>query len=153
MEATNIFNTHKYLAIDNNDNSILIKGNFYSHKKMVLNSELYEYITKIFRKEKGYFETVKETEELVVYTVFSPTDYRFQMVQFQTGEETYEQVPAFVSKKMKETYDGEEYDTINCFFYGEVSYRSYPSILYKGKKFHHFKTLGENGHQFFFLKE
>lgn len=153
MFVTDIFNLKEHSAIDNGDGSILVKGDFYSLKTMVLDGVLYKYSTKIFRKEKGIFETLTETEELVVYTVFSPTDYRFQMVDFQSGEETYEQVPAFVSNMMKETYDGEEYDSINCFFYGEVSYRVKPKILYKGKKLLHFNCIGENGHQFFFPRE
>jgi hypothetical protein len=153
IEATDISGKKKHSAIDNGDGNILVKGNFYSRETMVLDSELYEYSTKIFRKEEGYFERLTKTTELVVYTVFSPTDYHFKMVQFQTGEETYKQVPAFVSNTMKETIDGEEYDAINCFFYGEVSYRVKPSVLYKGKKLQHFKFIGKNGHQFFFPRE
>lgn len=153
MEATDIFDKKKHSAIDNGDGSILVKGDFYSHKTMVLDSELYEYSTKIFREEEGYFESLTKTTEFVVYTVFSPTDYRFKMVDFQTDEETYVKKPAFVSKMMKETYDGEEYDAIKCFFYGEASFRVKPSILFNGKKLLHFNCIGENGHQFFFPKE
>ena len=153
MEATDIFGKKKHSAIDNGDGNILVKGDFYSRATMVLDSELYKYSTKIFREEEGCFETLTKTTELVVYTVFSPTDYRFQMVDFQTGEETYEKKPAFVSKMMKETYDGEKYAAINCFFYGEASCRRVPSILFKGKQLQHFKILGENGHQFFFPRE
>ena len=153
MEATDIYGKTKYSAIVNGDRSILVKGDFYSRETMVLDSELYRYSTKIFREEEGCFRTLTKTTEHVVYTVFSPTDYHFKMVQIQTGEETYKQVPAFVSNTMKETYNGEEYDAINCFFYGEVSYRVNPSVLYKGKKLQHFKYIGENGHQFFFQKE
>ena len=153
IEATDISGKKKHSAIDNGDGNILVKGNFYSRETMVLDSELYEYSTKIFRKEEGYFERLTKTTELVVYTVFSPTDYHYQMVDFQTDEETYEKKPAFVSKMMKETYDGEEYDAINCFFYGEASFRVKPSILFKCKKLQHFNCIGENGHQFFFPKE
>ena len=153
MEATDISGKNKHSVIDNGDGSILVKGDFYSQKTIVLDGVLYLYSTKIFREEEGYFENLTKTTELVVYTVFLPTDYRFQMVDFQTGEETYEKKPAFISKMMKETYEGEEYDAINCFFYGEVSYRVKPSVLYKGKKLQHFKCIGENGHQFFFPKE
>ena len=152
MQSTDIFDQKKHSAIDNGDGSILVKGDFYSRETMVLDSELYKYRTKIFREEEGCFGTLMKTTELVVYTVFSPTDYRFQMVDYQTNEETYEKKPAFVSKMMKETYDGEEYDAINCFFYGASS-RLEPSILYKGKKLQHFKCIGDNGHQFFFPKE
>lgn len=153
MEATDIFDRCKYSAINNSDGNILVKGDFYSRATMVLDSELYKYSTKIFREEEGCFGTLTKTTELVVYTVFSPTDYRFQMVDFQTDEKTYEKKPAFVSKMMKETYDGEEYDAINCFFYGEASFRVKPSILFKGKKLLHFNCIGENGHQFFFPRE
>jgi hypothetical protein len=153
MKATDISGKKKHSAIGNGDGSILVKGDFYSRKTMVLDSELYKPSTKIFREEEGYFESLTKTTELVVYTVFSPADYRFQMVDFQTDEETYEKKPAFVSKIMKETYDGEEYDTINCFFYGEASFCVKPSILYKGKKLQHFNYIGENGHQFFFPRK
>jgi hypothetical protein len=153
MEATDISGKKKHSAIDNGDGNIRVKGDFYSRETMVLDSELYKYSTKIFIEEEGYFESLTKTTELVVYTVFSPTDYRFQMVDFQSDEETYEKKPAFVSKMMKETYDGEEYDAINCFFYGEASCRMKPSILFKGKQLQHFKILGENGHQFFFPRE
>lgn len=153
MLVTDIFNLKEHSAIDNGNGSILVKGDFYSHETMVLDGVLYKYNTKIFRKEKSIFETLTENEKLVVYTVFSPTDYRFQMVNLQTGEKTYEQVPAFVSNMMKETYDGEEYDAINCFFYGKVSYRVKPKIVYKGKNLLYFNCIGENGHQFFFPKK
>ena len=153
MEATDISGKKKHSAIDNGDGNIRVKGDFYSRATMVLDSELYKYSTKIFREEEGCFETLTKTTELVVYTVFSPTDYRFQMVDFQSDEETYEKKPVFVSKMMKETYDGEEYDAINCFFYGEASCRMKPSILFKGKQLQHFKILGENGHQFFLPRE
>ena len=153
MEATDISGKKKHSVIDNGDGSILVKGDFYSRATMVWNGELYKPSTKIFKKEKGCFGSLEETEELVVYTVFSPTNYRFQMVDFQTGEETYEKKPAFVSKMMKETYEGEEYDAINCFFYGEVSYRIHPMIRFKGKKLIYVKCIGENGHQFFFPRE
>ena len=83
MQATDIFNQKKHSAIDNGDGSILVKGDFYSRKTMVFDSELYKYSTKIFREEEGYFGTLTKTTELVVYTVFSLTDYRFQMVQFR----------------------------------------------------------------------
>ncbi len=153
MEATDISGKKKYSAIDNGDGSILVKGDFYSRKTMVLDSELYKPSTKIFKEEEGCFESLTKTTELVVYTVFSPADYRFQMVDFQTDEETYEKKPAFVSKMMKETYDGEKYDSINCFFYGEVSYRIQPMILFKDKKLIHVKCIGDNGHKFFFPKK
>ena len=42
---------------------------------MVLDSELYEYSTKILIEE-GCFENLRKTTELAVYTFFSPTDYR-----------------------------------------------------------------------------
>jgi hypothetical protein len=153
MEATDISGKKKHSAIDNGDGSILVKGDFYSRKTMVLDSKLYKPSTKIFREEEGYFEGLTKTTELVVYTVFSPADYRFQMVDFQTGEETYEKKPAFVSKMMKETYEGEEYDAINCFFYGEVPYRIHLMIRFNGKKLISLKYIGENGHQFFFPRE
>ena len=153
MQSTDILDQKKHSAIDNGDGSILVKGDFYSRKTMVLDSVLYMYSTKTLKEEKRCFESLTKTTELVVYTVFSPTDYCFKMVDFQTSEETYEKKPAFVSKMMKETYEGEEYDTINCFFYGKVSYRLKPSVLYKGKKLQHFKGIGDNGYQFFFPKE
>ena len=153
MYATDISGKKKHSAIDNGDESILVKGDFYSLETMVFDSKLYKYRTKIFKEERGCFKSLTKTTELVVYTVFSPTDYRFQMVDFQTDEETYEKKPAFVSKMMKETYDGEEYDAINCFFYGEASFRVKPSIRFKGKKLIYVKCIGENGHQFFFPRE
>ena len=67
-----------------------------------------------------------KTIEHVVYTVFSPTDYRFQMVDFQTEQGTYEKKPAFVSKIMKATYDEEEYDAIYCF---NLSYKIETKII------------------------
>lgn len=153
MEATDIFDKKKHSAIDNGDGNILVKGDFYSREKMVFDSELYEYSEKIFREEEGCFGTLTKTIEHVVYTVFSPTDYRFQMVDFQTEQGTYEKKPAFVSKIMKATYDEEEYDAIYCSFYGEVSYRIHPMIRFKGKKLIHVKCIGDNGHKFFFPKK
>jgi hypothetical protein len=153
MDATDIFGKKKHSAIDNGDGSFLVKGDFYSRETMVFDSKLYKPSTKIFREEEGCFESLTKTTELVVYTVFSPTDYRFQMVDFQTDEETYEKKPVFVSKMMKETYDGEEYDAINCFFYGEASFRIHPMIRFESKKLIYVKCIGENGHQFFFPRE
>lgn len=152
MEATDISGKKKHSAIDNGHGNILVKGDFYSRATMVLNSELYKYNTKIFREEEGCFETLTKTTELVVYTVFSPTDYRFQMVDFQTDEETYEKKPVFVSKMMKDTYKEEEYDVIECFFYGEVSYKLRPFIFFENKKFILAGRFEENCYKFILLK-
>jgi len=151
MEATDIFDRHKYPAIDNGDGSILVTGKV--PEQIVFDSVLYKNTDVQVIREGFDPLSLKKTKKPIVYTVFSPTDYRFQMVDFQTGEETYEKKPAFVSKMMKETYEGEEYDAINCFFYGEVSYRIHPMIRFKGKKLIYVKCIGDNGYQFFFPRE
>ena len=151
MEATDIFDRRKYPAINNDDGSILVTGKV--PEQIVFDSVLYKNTDVQVIREGFDPLSLKKTKKPIVYTVFSPTDYRFQMVDFQTGEETYEKKPAFVSKMMKETYEGEEYDAINCFFYGEVSYRIHPMIRFKGKKLIYVKCIGDNGYQFFFPRE
>ena len=136
MEATDIFDRHKYPAIDNGDESILVTGKV--PEQIIFDSVLYENTDVPVIREGFDPLNLKKTKKSIVYTVFSPTDYRFQMVDFQTGEETFE---------------GEEYDAINCFFYGKVSYRIHPMIRFKGKKLIYVKCIGENRHQFFFPRE
>ena len=151
MEATDIFDRHEYPVIDNGDGRILVTGKF--PEQIVFDSVLYKFTEDYSIKEGFGPLNLKKTKKSIVYTVFSPTDCHLQLIQFQTDEETYEKKPAFVSKMMKETFKGEEYDAINCFFYGEVSYRIHPMIRFKGKKLIYVKCIGENGHQFFFPRE
>lgn len=150
MKATDTFDKYKFPVI-NEGEKLLVTGKV--PEQIVFDSFLYEKSDVTVIREGVEPLSLEKTKKLIVYTVFSPTDYRFQMVQLQTGEETYKQVPAFVSKMMKKTSNEEEYDAINCFFYGEVSYRNWPLIKYNGEELIHSKFIGQNGHQFFFPKE
>jgi len=146
--CTDILEHRKYQAIDHGNGLIRIKRDFHSKETMIFNGELYGYYSKILRKEIMKCNTSNETEEHVVYTVFSPTDYRRQEFFVQSRKQKMQSFYAFVSEMINE-----EYNVIDCFIYGDF-YHDVNLIYNKNnEKLLHFNSLGNNRYQFFFPKK